>query len=69
MDTVPKRVFDYIRKEAAPICDDCITDELALTNRNQASQATSAFGVTPLFSRYYGMCALCGRGKMVIENA
>lgn len=67
METVPKRIYDFLARERVTICDDCIKARLGLANRNQASQATSAFGVTPLFDRYSGRCDICGNTKIVIS--
>ncbi len=68
METVPKRIYDHITKDARALCDDCIAREVGLVNRNQASQATSAFAVTPLFVRHHGYCDACGKVKGVIET-
>lgn len=68
MDTVPKRIYDHILASDRALCDDCIAKELALPNRNQAHQATSAFAVTPQFVRHHGTCDSCGNVKGVIET-
>jgi hypothetical protein len=67
--SVPKRVYDYLADHPGPICDDCLRRTVGLANRIQASQVTSALGVTPLFFRTNGVCSLCGRGKMVIRKS
>lgn len=68
-ERVPKKVYDYLVRMKVAICDDCLKQSLGLANRNQASQATSAFGVTPLFKRGPGTCQQCQKHKTVISNA
>lgn len=68
-DKVPQKIYDFLVRAKPTICDDCLKQTLALANRNQASQATSAFGVTPLFKRGPGTCGTCGKHKTVIANA
>lgn len=69
-ESVPQRVYDFIQNgDGSGMCDDCIREELDLTNRNQVTQVTSTLAVTPLFDRYHDQCVSCGRGKLVIEKA
>lgn len=68
-ERVPKKIYEYLVRAKPTICDDCLKQALALPNRNQASQATSAFGVTPGFKRGPGTCGICGKHKTVIQTA
>jgi hypothetical protein len=69
-ESVPQRVFDFVETgDGGGMCDDCIRQELGLTNRNQVTQVTSTLAVTRLFNRYHELCISCGRGKLVIERA
>jgi len=68
-NSVPKRVYDFIVDGAGNgLCDDCIREDLRLTNRHQVTQVTSSFGVTPLFERYRDNCSGCGKDKLIIVN-
>ena len=66
--TVPERIYEFLDRNGGELCDDCIREELGLTNRNQVSQVTSAFAATPLFQRWHDLCLSCGRGKLVIDK-
>ena len=49
------------------ICDDCITDRLALSVRTQANQVTRVLADETAFDRRKNPCALCGATKLVIR--
>lgn len=70
MDTIAQRVNDYISK-ARPraFCDDCISDALSLSRRQQSARVTGALETTSDFVREEDECATCGSVKKVIRRA
>ena len=49
-------------------CDDCIADELGLSDRRQASRVTIGLGKAATFWRAVGACSVGGKHKQVIRN-
>ena len=49
------------------VCDDCITDRLALSVRTQANQVTRVLAGEKTFDRQKDPRALCGASKLVIR--
>jgi hypothetical protein len=70
MNTIAQRVNDYITK-ARPraVCDDCISDALSLSRRQQSARVTGALETTSDFFRNEDECAICGSVKKVIRRA
>jgi len=67
---VAQRVNDHLSgKSPNAICDNCIQVELGLTQIAQATQITCALGTTADFRREQGVCATCGRERIVISRA
>ena len=56
------------RLSPAPICDDCITERLALSDRQHASQKTRELTGDHGFERIVAPCAICGATKTVIRR-
>lgn len=68
MTSVLDRVRALIERLAPePVCDDCITDKLELTVRNQANRKTRELAGSHGFERRKARCALCGSEKLVIR--
>ena len=69
MDTIAQRVNDYITKgRPRAFCDDCITEALSLSRRQQSARVTGALETTSDFVRAEEKCALCGLVKKVIRR-
>ena len=68
-DTVFDRVKSLVeRLTPEPVCDDCITDRLALTVRQHANHKTRELAGMPGYERQLGECALCRATKKVIHK-
>lgn len=68
-ETVAGRVAALIeRLSPEAVCDDCITDRLALTVRQHANHKTRELAGTRGFERQHGPCSLCGATKKVIRK-
>lgn len=68
MDTIAQRVNDCIAKfRPRAFCDDCITDALGLSRRQQSARVTGALETTIDFVREDDECATCGSIKKVIR--
>jgi hypothetical protein len=52
----------------ALFCDDCITAELGLSSRRQASRVTVRLATTSNFWRDVGACSVCCKHKQVVRN-
>jgi hypothetical protein len=69
MTTILDRVRALIeRLSPEPICDDCITERLALSVRQQANHETRELAGTNGFERRLDACAICGTTKKVIRR-
>ena len=69
MDTIAKRVNDYITKQRNdPVCDGCIAKALGVRHQ-QANRVTMALETTSDFNRWDGVCHVCGKELKVIERA
>jgi len=55
------------RLSPVPICDDCITERLGLSERQQANALVRALAGTRGFERRKGLCAMCGREQPSIR--
>lgn len=55
--------------EAKGYCDDCLTDILGLSRRQQVQRVTSALAVTPTYDRWVDECGVCHRTKLVTVKA
>ena len=67
--TVLEQVRSLVeRLQPEPICDDCITDKLKLTVRQDANHKSRELAGTPGFERQIGDCAMCGATKKVIRR-
>lgn len=53
--------------DGVALCDDCITDKLALSVRSQANVVTRSLGGTRGHERLKAECGLCGSTKTVIR--
>jgi hypothetical protein len=69
VDTIAQRVNSYITN-ARPqaFCDDCITQALQLSRRQQSARVTGALETTSDFDRIEDACARCGSVKKVIRR-
>lgn len=66
-------VFDRVkslveRLSPQPVCDDCITERLALTSREHADHKTRELSGMVGFETQNGECSLCGAKKTVIRQ-
>lgn len=67
MATVAERIVTYLRRRPVPICTDCLTAAVGLSQRQQANPVVEALGLTSDFNRYDGSCTDCaGPQKKVI---
>jgi len=57
-----------VRLSPEPICDDCITEKLALSVRQHANHKTRELASGPGFERALEPCAICGTTKKVIRR-
>ncbi|QUS57321.1 hypothetical protein [Pseudovibrio brasiliensis] len=65
--TVPQRIWQFLLDlNGRQICDDCITVELRLKQRQQSQQTTKPLGLTSDFNRISGTCVRCQQIKDVI---
>lgn len=67
-------VFDKVRGfierlAPEPVCDDCITDKLGLTQRQHANRKTNELAGTDGFVSGQGPCSLCGEPRKIIRKA
>lgn len=70
MTTVLSQVRALIeRLSPEPICDDCITERLALSVRQHANHKSRELAGTSGFERKQDACAICGAVKLVIRKA
>ena len=70
MTTVLDRVRALIeRLSPAPICDNGITERLALSVRQHANHKTRELAGTSGFERGSAACSICGMVKLVIHKA
>ena len=61
-----ERVNRYITEyKSIAFCDDCIAEELGVSQRQQIHQITNALGTTDAFHRDKGRCYVCDREKKV----
>lgn len=68
--TVPEDVTNFIlANHPNAYCDDCIQDELQLSQRQQVQQITSPLGLTHDYIREERACFSCGNQKIVIRHA
>jgi len=66
--SIAGRIANFLRDhEETPYCDDCIAKQLGLKGRQQAQQATSAFGNTGNFLRGKGLCFKCNKDRQVVR--
>jgi hypothetical protein len=49
-------------------CDDCITDQLRLSNRRQANRVTVVLGKRETFWRDVAQCSICLKHKQVVRH-
>lgn len=56
------------RLSPEPICDDCISERLALSVRQHANHKTRELAGTGGFERQKGACSICGGNKIVIRK-
>lgn len=67
--TVLGRVRRLIERLAPePVCDDCITERLALSVRQHANHKSRELAGQAGFERQLAVCSLCGTEKMVIRR-
>ncbi len=68
--TVAEQVANMIPSGdgALGYCDDCITEGLELSRRQQVQPITSALAMTNAYVRWQGECAICHRIKLVITK-
>lgn len=66
IDAMIRQLVTELAGEA--VCDDCITDRLALSVRTQANQVTRVLAGETAFNRRKNPCALCGATKLVIRT-
>lgn len=67
--TVLDQVKSLIERLAPePVCDDCITERLGLTARQQVNHKSREIAGMTGFERQIGECALCGATKKVIRH-
>lgn len=64
-------VLDQVRRlierlSPEPICDDCISERLDLSVREDGAHAASELAGTGGFERRKHVCAICGATKVVI---
>lgn len=50
------------------ICDDCISERLALSVRQHANHKTRELAGSGGFDRQKGACSICGANKIVIRK-
>jgi hypothetical protein len=62
-----RRLIERLAPE--PICDDCITEKLALTRRQHVNHKSRELAGTAGFERRKDVCGLCGSTKIVIRYA
>jgi len=67
--TVLDQVRAFImRLSPEPVCDDCITERLALSVRQHANHKTRELAGQDGFERRIDACSLCGATKKVIRR-
>lgn len=69
MHAIAEQVNDYIRAAGESVCDRCVKEALRLRHLSQVQQIAGALGTTREFIRGKGVCALCGKGKLVTGAA
>jgi hypothetical protein len=70
MATIAQRVNDYITQgKPRAYCDDCISDALKLSRRQQSARVTGALETTSDFDRVEDECATCAGVKKVIRKS
>jgi hypothetical protein len=66
--TIAERIKNFlIEHEGMPYCYLCIAGQLGLRGRQQAQQATLAFGNAGNFLRGKGLCFECNNDRLVIR--
>jgi hypothetical protein len=69
MTTILDKVRGLIeRLSPEPICDDCITERLALSVRQHANHQTRELAGSSGFERRRDACAICDGVKLVIRK-
>jgi hypothetical protein len=67
--TNPERVHKFLTdRTPAPVCDDCIASNAAVTPRQQVNPIAGAFGLTTDFDRAKGTCTICKAEKLVTRS-
>ncbi len=59
------RVAAVVQASGGPICDDCLADKAALSQRQTANAICRGLAVRGLVSRWRDRCAACGKMKNV----
>ena len=69
MATTLDRVRALIERLAPePVCDDCMSDRLSLSGRDQTNQMANELAGSHGFERGKDECSLCGSAKLVIRK-
>jgi hypothetical protein len=62
------RVEEWFAKhKKEPLCDECISNRLALSGRRAVWRVTKLLGAQPSFNREKRACPSCGNIRMVID--
>ncbi len=68
-ERIASRVGQFlVDHRPALFCDDCITAQLGLSSRRQASRVTGQLAATSGFWRDVGACSVCCKHKQVVRN-
>jgi hypothetical protein len=67
MDSVPKRIHDFLVWDGRMYCDPCIQEHLGLRWHQQVPQITATLAVTNFFKRSVGQCCACSELTHVVQ--
>ncbi len=65
MDTREARILAALKDQHGAICDDCLAPLAGLLRRQDASSVGTRLGKAEKISRSQGVCAICGKVKIV----